>query len=121
MSLQSVHINESKLQTNPIPIFASSFQELSYENIRFLLQPTNYSRHSEILNLRKNSKSTSFSFENCNFTVFHFKDSLCLQKLTNLDAKGAKRSVNLKRVFSKIFFFTRMVGFQKFVHCIRTE
>ena len=32
----------------------------------------NYSRHSEILNSRKNSKSTSFSFENSDFTVFKF-------------------------------------------------
>ena len=34
-----------------------------------------------------------------------FKDSLCLQKLTDLDAKGAKRSVNLWATnFIKSFF-----------------
>ena len=38
----------------------------------------NYSRHSEILNFRKNSKSTSFSFENSDFTVFkHFSKIHC--------------------------------------------
>ena len=57
----------------------------------------NYSRHSEILNFRKNSKSTSFSYENSDLTVFKhfFKDSLCFKKLTNLNAKGAKRSVKM--------------------------
>ena len=38
----------------------------------------NHSRYSEILNFRKNSKSTSFSFENNNFTVFiHFSKIHC--------------------------------------------
>ena len=41
----------------------------------------NYSRHSETLNFRKNSKSTSFSFENSNFTVFkHFSKTHCASK-----------------------------------------
>ena len=39
----------------------------------FASKLVNYSRHTETLNFRKNSKSTSFSFENSNFTVFmHF-------------------------------------------------
>ena len=56
-----------------------------------------YSRHSETLNFLKNSKLTSFSFKNSDFTVFkHFSsDSLCLQKYTNLDAKSAKRSIHI--------------------------
>ena len=38
-----------------------------------------------------------------------FKDSQCLKKLTNLDAKGAKRSVRMwaisfKKIFNNIFF-----------------
>ena len=38
----------------------------------------NYSRHSEILNSRKNSKSTSFSFKNSDFTVFkNFSKTHC--------------------------------------------
>ena len=47
--------------------------------------------------LRNNSKSTSISFENSDFTVYKtfFKDSLCLQKLADLDAKGAKNSVKI--------------------------
>ena len=39
----------------------------------FVFKLVNYSKLSEILNFRKNSKSTSFSFENSDFTVFiHF-------------------------------------------------
>ena len=38
----------------------------------------NQSRHSETLNFRKNSKLTSFSFENSDFTVFkHFSKTHC--------------------------------------------
>ena len=53
ISYSSVHVNESKLiwgkrfvdffgevfelQTNPIPIFAFSFHELSHQHVRFLL------------------------------------------------------------------------------------
>ena len=48
-----------------------------------------------VQNFQKNSKWTSFSFKNKRFYRFQtfFKDSLWLQTLTNLDAKGAKRSV----------------------------
>ena len=39
----------------------------------FASKSVNYSRHSETLNFWKNSKLTSFSFENSDFTVFkHF-------------------------------------------------
>ena len=57
----------------------------------------NYSRHSEILNFRKNSKSTSFFPSKLRFSLFQtfFKASMGLQKLTNLDAKGVKRSVKM--------------------------
>ena len=41
----------------------------------------NYSRHSEILNFRKNSKSTSFSFENSDLIVFkHVSNTHCDSK-----------------------------------------
>ena len=54
------------------------------------------------------------------------KDSLWLQKLTNLDAKGAKRSVkmwdiNFYKSFLKIVCCTRTVGSQKCVQYIHME
>ena len=63
----------------------------------FLSKMINYSRHNEILNFRKNSKSTSFSFEKSDLTVFeHFSKTYCAsKKLADLDAKGAKRSVEM--------------------------
>ena len=55
-----------------------------------------------------------------------FKDSLCLQKLTDLDTKCSKRSVkmwatNFCNNFSKICCCTWTVGWQKFVQYIRME
>ena len=38
-----------------------------------------------------------------------FKDSLCLQKLTNLDAKGAKRSVKMWAINFYQSFFTNIL------------
>ena len=68
---------------------------------------------SETLNFRKNSKSTSFSFENNDFIVFqkNFQGSLRLEKLTNLGVKCAKRSLKICiqssiRVFPKTFWCT---------------
>ena len=47
----------------------------------FVSKLVNYSRCSETLNFRKNSKSTSFSFENSDFTVFkHFLKTHCSSK-----------------------------------------
>ena len=47
----------------------------------FAFELVNYSRHSEILKFRKNSKSTSFSFKNRDFTVFkHFSKTHCASK-----------------------------------------
>ena len=64
----------------------------------FAFKLVKYSSHGEILNFRKISKSSSSSFKNSDFTAFkHFSKthSLCLQKLNNLDEKGAKRSVKV--------------------------
>ena len=85
----------------------------------FASKLVNYLRHSETLNFRKNSKSTTFSFENTfeHFPTF-FKDSLCLKQLTNLDAKCAKRSVkmwgtNFYKIFSPISFLYLNGGLSK--------
>ena len=58
-------------------------QKLAAHIFTLLMAPftsklVNYSRDSETLNFRKNSKSTSFSFENSSFTVFiHFSKTHC--------------------------------------------
>ena len=58
-------------------------QELVAHIFTLLLPPfafklVNHSRRSETLNFRKKSKSTSFSFENIDFTVFiHFSKTPC--------------------------------------------
>ena len=56
-----------------------------------------YSRHSESLNIRKNSEIDDIFLGRQLIVEYqtYFKDSLCLQKLTNLDAKDAKRSVKM--------------------------
>ena len=63
------------------------FEKLLYKLVAhiftLLLAPfsskfVNYSRYSETLNFRKNSKSTSFSFENSDFTAFmHCSKTRC--------------------------------------------
>ena len=50
-------------------------RKLAVHIFTFLLAPftsklVNYSRHSETLNFRKNSKSTTFSFENSDLSIF---------------------------------------------------
>ena len=85
----------------------------------------NYSRRSETLNFRKNSKLTTFWQQFDHFQTF-FKDSLCLQKLTNFDAKGVKRSVKMGATnFYKIFFKNILLYMngrgQKFVQYICME
>ena len=66
-----------------------------------------YSRHSESLNILKNSESDNI------FLHKFFKDSLCLQKFTNLDTQGAKRSVKLWATNFYNFFLNRYVVVQK--------
>ena len=47
----------------------------------FALKLVYYLRSNEILNFRKNSKSSSFSFEDSDFTVFkHFSKTQCASK-----------------------------------------
>ena len=47
----------------------------------FAFKLVNYSRHSKILNFRKNSKLTSFSLKNSDFTVFKdFSKTHCASK-----------------------------------------
>ena len=65
----------------------------------------NYSRHSESLNIRKNSEIDDIFLQLQRFVDFptYFKDSLCLVYLTNLGAKGVQRSVGLQTFFQKHF------------------
>ena len=77
--------------------FEKALIEVGSSNIyaSFALKLVNYLSHSEIINFQKNSKLASVSFKN-DFIVFkHFKNSLCLQKLTNWNAKGTKRTVKM--------------------------
>ena len=74
----------------------------------FVPKLVNYSRHSESLNIRKNSKIDDIFLRRQLIVDFqtYFKDSLCLKDLTNFGVKGAKRSVkmwitNFYRSFSK--------------------
>ena len=71
-------------------------------HFKLLLAPfasklVNYSRHSDISNFQKNSKFDVIFLQKQRFYRFQtfFKDSMCLQKLTNLDAKDAKISVKM--------------------------
>ena len=73
----------------------------------FVSKLVNYSRHSESLNIRKNSEIDDIFLWNQGFDHFptFFKDSLCLEKLTNLDVIGAKGSVKIWATnFYKSFF-----------------
>ena len=64
-------------------IFEKTLKMLVVHIFTLLLAPfvpklVNYLRYSETLKFRKNSKSTSFSFENGDFTVFiHFSKTRC--------------------------------------------
>ena len=67
----------------------------------------NCSQHSESLNIRKNCEISDIFLRWQRFVDFqtYFKDSLCLEKLTDLGAKGAKRSVKMLTTnFYKSFF-----------------
>ena len=56
-----------------------------------------YSRRSESVNFRKNSEIDDIFLRKQRIVDFqiYFKDSLCPEQLTNLSAKGAKRSVQM--------------------------
>ena len=72
----------------------------------------NYSRHSESLNIRKNSEIDDIFLRRQQIVNFqtYFKDSLCLKYLTNFGVKGDKRSIKMcttnfyKSFFQKYFF-----------------
>ena len=66
-----------------------------------------YSRHSESLNIRKNCEIADIFLQWQRFLDFqtYFKDLLCLELLTNLGAKSAKRSAKMWTIrFYKSFF-----------------
>ena len=69
----------------------------------FASKLVSYWRHSETVNFRKNSEIDVIFLRKQRFHSLQtfFKDTLCLQKLTNLDAKGAKRSVKMCKSFFK--------------------
>ena len=78
------------------------------------------SRYSESLNIRKNSEFDDIFLQKRRFADFQifFKDSLCLEWLTNLDAKGAKRSVkmwttNFHKSYNKNILLYTNVGLSK--------
>ena len=86
-------------------IFEKLFKKLVSNIFTLLLTPfafklVNYSRHSargESLNIRKNSKIDDIFLRRqliVNFQTY-FKDSLCLQILTNFGVKCAQRSVKM--------------------------
>ena len=63
----------------------------------FASKLVNYSRHSESLNIRKNSEIDDIFLRRQRFVDFqtHYKDCLCLEWLTNLVVEGAKRSLKM--------------------------
>ena len=63
----------------------------------FASKLVNYSRHSESLNLQKNSEIDDIFLQRQLIVDFqtYFKDSLCLEQLTNFDVKCVKRSVKM--------------------------
>ena len=79
----------------------------------FASKLVNYSRHIESLNNQKNSEIDEIFLRWEPFVDFqtYFKDSLCHTKLTNFNAKGAKRSVKIgttsfyKSIFKNILFY----------------
>ena len=92
----------------------------------FAFKLVNHSSHSEISNFHKISKSTSFSFQISDFTVFkHISKTHCVSKnwpiLTQNMPKEPQRCELPTSVsaFPKIFCCSLMVGGQKIVHYIR--
>ena len=63
----------------------------------FAFELVDYSRHSESLTIRKNSEIDDIFLRYQRFVDFqtYFKGSLCLELLSNLDAKGAKRTIKM--------------------------
>ena len=94
----------------------------------FASKLVNYSRHSETLNFRKNSKSTTFFLRNSDLTIFkHFSMSHCASNNSPIWTQKVSKEVQRCElpasieVFTKIFFSTWMVGCQKIGQYIRME
>ena len=84
-------------------IFEKFLLKLVAHIFTLLLEPfafklVNYSRHSEFLKFRKNSKSTSFSFQNSDFTGFkNFSKTHCASKIDRFRSKRCqKKRKNVK-------------------------
>ena len=72
----------------------------------FCVKLVKFSRHSEILNFRKNSKSTSFSSKNSDFSVFkHFSKYYCVSKnWKKFGTKYNNKKYNNNNVILKIAY-----------------